>query len=327
MISNIRLSHILLVAAATSGVATAATVNDDSPGWENGPTATGPTDADLTTNCDYFINDVASGDTCEMVEDYFGITETQFESWNPALKESSTCKMVTGNSYCVSGPDGVATSAVASVTAATTLTISGSAAIQDQYLDFTLAQFYAWNPAISKGCKGLVEGDYVCVQANGTSTSTSTSTSSSSSSFPTQTGVTSKCNKWHYVSGNDTCESILSEFDLTKAQFYDWNPATGVNCTSLWRKVDVCVGVPGFTPSPTTTAATATATETGSTPSPVQSGIASGCTKYYKVQKGDSCQSVEKEYNITAANFLKWNPAVGSDCSDLEVNVYYCVAV
>jgi len=52
-------------------------------------------------------------------------------------------------------------------------------------------------------------------------------------------------NKWHYVSGNDTCQSILSEFDLTKAQFYDWNPATGANCTNLWFEVDVCVGVPG----------------------------------------------------------------------------------
>ncbi|OQD76551.1 hypothetical protein PENDEC_c004G04891 [Penicillium decumbens] len=345
MISNIRLMYLLHAAVATTVVAASG------HGWTNGPTATGPTDVGLTTSCDYFANDVASRDTCEMVEDYFGITETQFENWNPALKDSSTCKMITGNSYCVSGPDRVSTSAVASATPATTLTISGSAApvqtgitksctkyhkvvngdtcysIQDQYLDFTLAQFYAWNPAISMGCKGLVEGDYVCVQTNGSGTSTSTSASSSVSSLPTQSGVTSKCNKWHYVSGNDTCQSILSEFDLTKAQFYDWNPATGANCTNLWFEVDVCVGVPGFTPSPTTTAATATATETGLTPSPVQSGIASDCTKYYKVVKGDNCQTVEKTYDITSTNFLKWNPAVGSDCSDLEVNVYYCVAV
>lgn len=75
MISNIRLTHLLLAAAATTGVAASG------HGWTNGPTATGPTDADLATSCDYFANDVASGDTCEMVEDYFGITETQFENW------------------------------------------------------------------------------------------------------------------------------------------------------------------------------------------------------------------------------------------------------
>lgn len=58
----------------------------------------------------------------------------------------------------------------------------------------------------------------------------------------------------------------------------------------------------------------------------MQSGIASNCKMYYKIQKGDTCESVEKDKGISAADFNKWNPSVGSDCKDLELNVYVCVA-
>ncbi|KAJ6071011.1 hypothetical protein N7467_012330 [Penicillium canescens] len=334
------LANLLLLGAAT------ATNNAGQGGWKNGPTASGETDPNLTTGCDYYVNNVQQGDTCEMVEDYFDITGEQFENWNPELKTSSECKMVPGFSYCVSGPAGAASSAVPTATPGGTMTVNGTAApyqtgiaksctkyylvengdtcytIQDKYLDFTLAQFYGWNPAIKTGCKGLVVGDYVCV--GGTSSPSSTS-SATSSAFPTQSGVASQCNQWHFVSGNDTCSSILAEYDLTQAQFYKWNPSTGRECGNLWLKTNVCVGVPGFTPSPTTSAPAATGT--GSVPSPVQSGIASNCTKYYKVADGDYCAAVEEKYNISAADFNKWNPAVGSSCGDLEKGVYVCVAV
>jgi hypothetical protein len=51
--------------------------------------------------------------------------------------------------------------------------------------------------------------------------------------------------KWHFVTGDDNCTSIRDEYGLTPAEFYQWNPATGKNCTNLWRKVYVCVGVAG----------------------------------------------------------------------------------
>jgi hypothetical protein len=85
-----------------------------------------------------------------------------------------------------------------------------------------------------------------------------------------------------------------------------WNPAVGSDCNDLELDVYVCVAA---------------------VPSPVQSGIASDCSKYYQVQRGDTCDKVETDNNISAANFLMWNPAVGSDCKDLELNVYVCVAV
>lgn len=116
--------------------------------------------------------------------------------------------------------------------------------------------------SIHQGCKGLAVGDYVCVAAK--TPPTSTPTSSSSSYFPTQTGITPRCmsspvsmfrklfdqyldtgNKWHFVTGHDSCTSIREEYGITPAEFYHWNPATGKDCTNLWRKVYVCVGVTG----------------------------------------------------------------------------------
>ncbi|KAJ5190317.1 uncharacterized protein N7498_009302 [Penicillium cinerascens] len=357
------LSHSLLLFGAVTAVCAG------QGGWKNGPTATGQTDPNVTTDCDYWANNIQLGDTCETVAEFFGISEAQFEKWvipysllsiphfaacspiyiqNPMLQTSSGCKMVPGFSYCVYGPAGSATSAAPSATYATpagTITYNGTAApvqtgltsncilyhlvqngdtcysIQDQYMDFTLAQFYSWNPAIL-GCKGLVVGDYVCVQA-----ASSTTPLVSSSAFPTQSGVALNCNKWHYVDDNDTCGSILSEFGITAAQFYSWNPATGSKCNSLWLKTEVCVGVSGSTTSPTTSTAKTTGTETIPVPSPVQSGIASTCIKYYKVQSGDTCDSVEKDRSISATDFLEWNPAVGSDCANLQLNVYVCVGL
>lgn len=42
---------------------------------------------------------------------------------------------------------------------------------------------------------------------------------------------------------------------------------------------------------------------------------------------GGSCAAIESDYILTFAQFLAWNPAVGSNCQSLEVGVAYCVGV
>ena len=40
---------------------------------------------------------------------------------------------------------------------------------------------------------------------------------------------------------------------------------------------------------------------------------------------GDSCSSIENDAPVTASNFLKWNPAISSDCSSgLWADYAYC---
>ncbi|RYP80170.1 hypothetical protein DL770_006365 [Monosporascus sp. CRB-9-2] len=58
------------------------------------------------------------------------------------------------------------------------------------------------------------------------------------------------------------------------------------------------------------------------TPRPVQDGMAEGCSKFYKVKSGDTCDRVTKANNTILADFYKWNPSVGTDCRNLQLDVY-----
>ncbi len=51
-------------------------------------------------------------------------------------------------------------------------------------------------------------------------------------------------------------------------------------------------------------------------------------TKWYKVVANDDCSTVEKAFGITLDQFLAWNPAVSSDCSqNFWTDYVYCVGV
>ncbi|KAJ9211201.1 hypothetical protein DTO166G4_7227 [Paecilomyces variotii] len=382
--------------------------------WLNGDTATGTTDPDVTSDCEYWANDISATDTCAELEMYFDATVAELHAWNPSLLEDY-CVLIEGWSYCVEGPAVTVTAAASTTTntaipvvgftevtdfvtsttlaaatatsasATTVTTYSGGVpsptqsglvgacneyyyvkstdtcyTIQDLYLDFTLNEFYTWNPSISTGCVGLEPGYYVCVGVTGgtsniataTATIAGTTTATATSSLPyepQQTGLTSNCDDYYYVNEGDACTAILEEFDITMAEFYAWNPAVGSDCNTMEYGYYVCVGVPGsnattmttqsITPptatiaSTTTTASTLILTTTTTTatiigPSPTQTGITTNCTTYYEATANDSCWSIvtEKYAYLTETEFIDWNPAVGSDCTSLWAGYYYCVA-
>lgn len=84
-------------------------------------------------------------------------------------------------------------------------------------------------------------------------------------------------------------------------------------------------GTPTTRSTPSTTKTTSSAS-TG--PSPTQSGIITSCTKYYKTISGDTCQVISDRYGtFSVAQFVTWNPAVKSDCSQLFLGNYYCIAI
>ncbi|KAH8891136.1 hypothetical protein GQ53DRAFT_720459 [Thozetella sp. PMI_491] len=61
------------------------------------------------------------------------------------------------------------------------------------------------------------------------------------------------------------------------------------------------------------------------TPQPIQDGMTTGCNKFYKVVANDNCQTVASKQNVTLSDFYAWNPAVGSECRNLQLDVYVCV--
>lgn len=77
-----------------------------------------------------------------------------------------------------------------------------------------------------------------------TRTSSATAPATATSSIArTQSGIASNCNKFYNVVQGDSCARIESTYGITFAQLYQWNPAIGNDCQTLWVGTAVCVGV------------------------------------------------------------------------------------
>ncbi|KAL2116055.1 hypothetical protein VTJ04DRAFT_10310 [Mycothermus thermophilus] len=296
-----------------------------------------------------------AGDTCASIAEFWGITEAEFIAWNPSVGAGCSAGVVPGLEYCIEwiGPITTTTSSSSSTsttttTARTTSTTSTSAGpsptqdglistctkfhkvvsgdtcqkIVDKYGTFSLRDFYTWNPAVGTECSYLMLDYYVCVGIPGTPTTrptTSTSSTITTTSVPTQSGITRDCTTFYQVVSGDTCQKIVDKYGtFTLSNFYSWNPAVGSDCSGLQPGVYVCVGVRG----------TPTTRPTSTLPSPTQTGLVSNCRDFYKVVQGDTCQKIVDKYKtFTLNDFYKWNPAVGTSCTNLQVGVYVCVGI
>ncbi|KAL4907197.1 hypothetical protein BDW74DRAFT_166705 [Aspergillus multicolor] len=187
----------------------------------------------------------------------------------------------------------------------------------------SLADFYAWNPAVGNTCAYLDLGDYVCVGVIGASAAVTTTSSSSSSSgngittpSPIQTGMVSNCDLFHLVESGDTCAAIAEGQGISLSDFYAWNPAVGTSCSYLGLGDYVCVGIVGSASS----SVTATSTTTGNgitTPTPIQTGMVSNCAQFYFAVSGDGCASIAAAEGVTVAEIEH----------SLWAETYLCVGV
>ncbi|KAJ5135357.1 uncharacterized protein N7515_004635 [Penicillium bovifimosum] len=269
--------------------------------FSNGDFATGDTDPNVTSGCTYWANSISSTDTCTALESFYGITTAQLVSWK--------------DDYCY--------------------------AVVTSYGNFTLDQFYTWNPAVKNDCSGLQPGYYVCVGVSGSTATTTTSrtttaapTATTTSAYsPQQSGIASNCDRYYFVESGNTCAVIAADYGITLSNFYAWNPAVcylfllpaSLLTPSAHRHPPATTAT---TKATTTTTKSITTATTGTGPSPTQAGIVADCSTYYQARDGDSCWSIvnEKYTYLTQAQFYAWNPAIGSSCSNLQLGYYYCVA-
>ncbi|KAK4209498.1 LysM domain-containing protein [Rhypophila decipiens] len=317
---------------------------------------------------------VASGNTCDTLEAQYGITHSQFLTWNPAVSSNCATNFWAGYAYCVG------------LTAAPTTTSSTS-----RY-GLTRAQFIAMNPSLSQDCSvGFWSGYAYCVRlgppvtittsssslrtTSTTSTTSSTSTSWFNSTYsiqhpttswsiatptranntwpPTQTqaGQPSFCNYWHLVRAGEDCRDIIRRYAdeqfMNPIDFYAWNPAVQEDCSGLYIKHWVCVGVDvqeeplielpynetasesaGPTSLPPYTIPTATPLPTINPnwePTPIHGTPPSNCKYYYQARGNDTCETVLAEFKgITPSEFFSWNTVLNNDCNGLWANYYYC---
>ncbi|KAF2261556.1 hypothetical protein CC78DRAFT_470029 [Lojkania enalia] len=205
----------------------------------------------------------------------------------------------------------------------------GCASIASQF-GITLEKFLKWNPSAGSTCGGLWKDAYACVSIIGEvgssvpppAPSTTKPGNGIATPQPTQPNMVSNCDKFHYVeTGKDNCQSIATKYGITLDQFLNWNPSAGNTCGGLWGDAYCCVSIIGHEPTPTNPGGGVT------TPTPFQPGMVNNCKKFYLVQKGEGCDTVTKKNNVSLANFVKWNPGVGSDCRNMWAEAYVCVGI
>lgn len=64
-----------------------------------------------------------------------------------------------------------------------------------------------------------------------------------------------------------------------------------------------------------------------STPSPIQTGMTNICYSYHLVESGDTCAAITSDAGIALTDFYSWNPAVGTDCANLDIGDYVCIKI
>ncbi|KAF6792018.1 LysM domain-containing protein-like protein 5 [Colletotrichum sojae] len=109
-----------------------------------------------------------------------------------------------------------------------------------------------------------------------------------------------------------TWQNITAPTGVTVAQLAAWNTQIGGGaCTGIWAGYNICTGVIGGTP----------------TPQPIQDGMMGNCKRFHFVQPGQNCDIISRQYGITVASFIRWNPAAGANCQGLWAQTYACVGL
>ena len=198
------------------------------------------------------------------------------------------------------------------------------------------------NPSVLDDCSGIVVGNSYCVEVGtfptttkATTTTTTTTTEPTGKPSPTQPGLIDTCTAFYKTVEGDVCDTIVRLYGgtFTVADFIKWNPGVGAECRDMWADTYYCVGIPGTPTAPVPTTLTTTTTATTSTgdpkPSPTQPGLIESCVRFYKTVKDDTCDIIVRLYGgtFTVAEFIQWNPAVGSECRDMWSDTYYCVGI
>ncbi|CAK7219745.1 hypothetical protein SBRCBS47491_003954 [Sporothrix bragantina] len=293
-----------------------------------------------TVNCIFEITADAN-QTCEEFSSSWGLSLTQFEALNPTLDctqdipEDTECCVIGSVSGGSSSGTGTGTT-VAPNRSKTTVSITIATGGPSSFTTSFSTVPSVWPTTTT-------------TSTSATSTSSSkTSTATNGAPSPTQVGQTSSCNNYYLVAKGDTCLTIEGKYGLNDADFKAWNPALDSYCLGLLTGYYVCVGVPGATTTytqtsttttkaTTTTAPTTVAVTTTTTslavvgtatgiPSPLQPGTFSNCSEYHLIVVGDSCTNIQSGAGISAAEFFAWNSGVSTDCTNIYLGDYLCVA-
>ncbi|KAE9372586.1 carbohydrate-binding module family 50 protein [Stipitochalara longipes BDJ] len=185
--------------------------------------------------------------------------------------------------------------------------------------NITEAQLYAWNPSLDTNCD-LQVGQILCVAESASTSSSTTITGVSASTTSSSASATpTACTETYTVASGDSCYAIWTEFGITQAQLYAYNPTLDANCDLSIGQV-LCVSE-----SPYSTSSSTVSTQVTTTSSSASSSPTAVCTEYYTVVSGDYCYLIYTKFGITLAQLDAYNPSLDNNC-DLSVGQVLCVS-
>ncbi|KAF7343654.1 hypothetical protein MSAN_01986300 [Mycena sanguinolenta] len=238
---------------------------------------------------------VVSGDSCGGIESKFDITLDDILAWNPWL--TSSCALQIGQNLCVNGTASTSTGPPANIAAGTltncttyyTIASGDTCTAVDKKYDIALSDLLRWNTALTSACTTIQLGEAYCV-----------------------TGGGDACSSVYTVASGDSCGAIESKFSVTLNNLLAWNPWLTSSC-ALQIGQNVCVSG---------------ASSTGSTgpPANIAAGTLANCTTYYTVASGDTCNAIDTKYDLSLTDLLRWNTALTSACTTIQLGEAYCVA-
>ncbi|KAJ4248492.1 hypothetical protein NW762_012830 [Fusarium torreyae] len=297
----------------------------------NGIETPSPIQDGMVANCNKW-HYVQSTTTCQGILNYDKISLADFVKWNPAAGKD--CSGMWKETYACVGVVGSSSSPTTTAKAPATTTKSGDGiSTPEPIQEGMLANCNKFHLVIdTTTCQGILTYDKIsladfstnaCVGVIGSTPSLTTTTKPKPATTttkgngittptPIQAGMVSNCNKFHLVGDSTTCQGILDYDKISLADFVKWNPAVGKDCGGLWKGTHACVGVVGSKPTPTKDSGNGV-----TTPTPTQAGMVKNCSKFHFIGTTTTCQGVLKYDKITLAQFVKWNPAIGKDCSGL----------
>ena len=179
----------------------------------------------------------------------------------------------------------------------------------------TTAGLISWNPELSTGTpSGLVVGKAICVKFP-TGDYTLFPAPIPSNLAQAAKVNTSTCAEYYTIKSGDSCAGIETNFALTNTKFLALNPGVNAQCTNIVIGQAYCVF-----------SIYASSSATTGPPSNVATGtITTNCTGYHTIVTGDSCGSIETNYNITDTLFHSMNPELTSTCTNLVIGDAYCI--
>ncbi|CAN9387616.1 unnamed protein product [Alternaria alternata] len=137
--------------------------------------------------------------------------------------------------------------------------------------------------------------------------------------------------KVYTVQPADTCELMASSNNITIAQLKAWNPIINAGCHNLYKMngTSICISNPGVayvTPPAMPPLAPSTAVSAAPVPTNAKDESNRQCGQWYNVESGDYCNLVTMRYAIAMADFVFLNPSINANCTNLLLDISYCVA-